>query len=102
MKNEYTKMIKARVVQSKGANAYAVKRAGKDVRQLGYQRMILKSDGRPAITRLKEAIRNKGAETMILEESPVGDSQTNGVAEKATQAAQGQARTLKSQLDSRY
>ena len=64
---------------------------------MGYQRAILKSDGEPAITRLKEAIRNEGAETMILEESPVGDSQANGIAERAIQAVQGQARTLISQ-----
>ena len=100
-KDDRTKIIKARLVPEKGASAYAVKRIAKDMKLLGYHKFIMKSDGEPAIVRLKEAVKGEMEQTIVLEESPVGDSQSNGIAERAIKTVQGMIRTLKSALEKR-
>ena len=49
------------VVPSKGVNPYVVLRTSTDVAMLGYPKVILKSDGEPAIMTLKEAVRAEAA-----------------------------------------
>ena len=83
LRDSETRIIRARLVPAKGAHAYAIKRIAKDLRLLGYNRYILKSDGEAAIVRLKEAVKAESAQHIICEESPVGDSQANGAIERA-------------------
>ena len=45
---------------------------------LGYRKLIFKSDNEPAIKALKQAINNERQEEIIMEESPVGESASNG------------------------
>ena len=40
--------------------------------------------------------------TMMHEQSPVGESQANGIIENAIQRVQGQFRTIKDNLEARY
>ena len=63
---------------------------------------MLKSDGEPAIISLKEAVKRESEIDMVLEESPVGEHQANGDIEGAIRQVQGQFRTMKDALETRY
>jgi len=65
--------------------------------------MIMKSDQEPAIVALvgEIAIRRSPAKT-IIEHSPVGSSQSNGIVERAIQSYEGMLRTLKGNLEDRW
>ena len=52
--------------------------------ETGYQRLILKSDGEPAIVALKREVKAKTAGIeVILQEAPTGDHSANGAVEVA-------------------
>ena len=97
-----SKWMSATVVPEKGANGYAIQCLGRDIADImGYKRVIVKADQEPAIVALREAVfLQKGIEVM-KEESPVGESQSNGEAENAVQAAQAQIRTMLMALERR-
>ena len=82
----------ARVVPNKGVNEYAVQAVAQQVAQLGHKELIMKSDGEPAIQALKAAVKAERPERIILEQSPVAESKSNGQAENAVQQIQGQFR----------
>ena len=96
-----TGMTFARVVPRKGAHQYAIKRLAGDIELLGYSELVLKSDGEPAITALKEAVKRERGERIVLEAPPVYESRANGVVENAIQQVQGQFRVIKDALESR-
>ena len=48
---------------AKGSHEYAIKRLVKDLKLMWYNTMALKSDGEPAIRRLKDAVKNELAQT---------------------------------------
>ena len=81
---------------------------------LGYEQVILKSDGEPAIKALKEAVQTDSSmkievsgrqgeprEQIIKEESPACDSRSNGYIESVIKGIQGKIRTMKDALESR-
>ena len=45
------------------------------VERLGYKKVIMKSDNKPAILALKEAVRRETDVEIVMEEVPVGDHQ---------------------------
>ena len=55
----------------------------KEVNRLGHPELVMKSDGEPAIITLKQRVRQERPERIVLEESPVKDSQANGAIENA-------------------
>jgi hypothetical protein len=55
-KDSRAKMIMAKVVQCKGVVPYAVDVMKKMIEQLGYKKVIMRSDNEPAILALKEAV----------------------------------------------
>ena len=63
--------------------------------------LVLKSDGEPAMIALKQRVKQERPERIVLEESPVKESQANGAIENAIKQIQGQIRTMKDCLDSR-
>ena len=76
-----------------------------DVRHGGIRRTpctILKSDGEPSITALKDAVKASRGLNAGVEVSPFGDSQANGDVERASRTARGQVRAMKSALGSNY
>ena len=83
-----TGMLFARLVPTKGVNPYAVKSLAKDIAALGYTELVLKSDGEPAISALKQAVRMERHERIVIESSPVKESKSNGAAENAVQQVQ--------------
>ena len=73
------------------------------IQELGYKRILMKSDNEPAIKRLKERVSEclPGVEC-VPKEAPVGDSRANGSAENAVKQVKGQFRTLKTSTEDRY
>lgn len=94
-------MVGAHVVPKKGKEAFAIKVLAKDISLLGYPKVILKSDGEPAIVALKDAVKLEVGIEVIKEESPAGDHQANGHVEAAVRHVQGQFRTMRSALEGR-
>ena len=102
VKDEKTKAMSATVVPKKGVDPFAVRSVSRDVNKIwGYNRVVMKDDQEPAIKALREAVRLESGMEILNEESPVGDSQSNGGIENAVQDAQGQIRTTKLGLERR-
>jgi hypothetical protein len=99
----------AHVLPKKGVDAYAVRRIVSDITEmLGYSEFVLKSDQEPAILALKNMIKqqveqgDRSVKKVVIEESPVGESQSNGDVENAIKEVQGHFRTVKAQVQARY
>ena len=87
----------AHTVPHKGANVYAVRRLAQDIRWFDYLRVLWKSDQEPALTALRDAAQMQLGASVVLgttgngesevgltyDESAVGESPSNGVAENA-------------------
>ena len=102
LEDDTSKVITAHIVPKEGVDEHTVARIAQDIKNLGYKKIILKSDQEPAILALKEEIRRTLDIDVIMEESPVGESQSNGRVERAVRTVKGQIRTLKESLDSRF
>ena len=91
-------------VEQKGTAGgnYPVKCLVDDLDWLGHKRVAMKSDQEPSILDVKSAVKAQWRGEIVPEESPVGDSQSNGRVERAVRSAQEQVRVLKSALDARY
>ena len=87
----------AHVCPKKGAGGgWIVKQYVRDIKKFGYQsKVILRSDGEPAIKDLLSKVGEmRGAET-ILEQARKEDSKANGRPERAIQSVEKQTRVLK-------
>ena len=102
IKDEHTKRISAHVVPEKGRNPHAIKILRRGIENLGYKKMILRSDQEPAIMALKESVKRERDEDIVMEESPVGESASNGSIENAVRNVQGQVRSMRDALETRY
>ena len=92
----------AHIVPHKGSQRhwYQVSAMMRDLEFTGYTRIVMKADQESAITDLIQNVKDGQSKIEImLEHSPVGDSQANGDAERAVQSVQGIARTLKEALE---
>ena len=80
-------------------DAYCAKQTTTELSLAGHRRFVLRSDGGPAILALRTLVCAKlagehGQET-VVETSPVGDSQGNGLAEQAVREVKAKTRTRK-------
>ena len=97
-----TRMIFAHVVPKNGfSHEHGATELIKDIAKLGYNEIILKCDGEPALKTIQEEVRRQRSEKTILENSPVGDSRANGAAERAVQAIAEQVRVIRQGLEQR-
>ena len=96
-----TGMISASVLIQKGVCGQAIRKLSSEIGKLGHPEIVLKSDGEPAIVALKQRVKQERSERIVLEESPVKDSQANGGIENAIRQTQGQIRAIKDCLESR-
>merc|ERR1711867_282383 len=94
-------MMSASVLVQKRVCAQAVKKLSHEIGKLGHPELVLKSDGEPAIVALKQRVKQERPERIVLEESPVKESQSNGANEYAIRQVQGQIRTTRDCLESR-
>ena len=95
IKETKTKAISTFMVPNKGASGYFVKTVAGFMSGCGCRRAKLKSDGEPAIVALQSAVKTSRQSDTLLENSPKGDSQSNGGAEDAVREAEGMIRTWK-------
>jgi len=102
MKSLNNGMIFAHVVPRKGlCDDHGVQEIIEDLEKIGLKKIILKSDGEAALKHIQEEVRRRRTDETILENSPVGDSRSNGHAERAVQEIVGRVRTLKHGLEKR-
>ena len=93
-------------VESKGASeAWVVGQVCEDLETVGLQndRVIAKSDNEPSVVELAKEIarQREGKFGTALDNSAVGDSDSNGIIERAIQDVEGQCRTMRSALEAR-
>merc|ERR1711940_242046 len=94
----------AHAVPYKGAGLEWVgQQLSRDVLKCGYYgRVILRGDGEHALQDVfKDVARLRGLAPTVLENSAVGESKSNGFAERAVQSVEGMVRTLKLDLEAR-
>ena len=99
-----SRMTMAHVVPCKGGEQeWVTEQVARDVVKLGYHdELVLRSDQEPAIVDLlREVAKVRGSKRTFLEQSPVADSQANGVAERAVQAVEKMLRVHKLALESK-
>jgi len=107
VKERRTKMLMSTAIPSKSTGKFITARVGAFIRELGIGHLdiVAKSDQEPSIKKLVEDVgrsRGAGAGRWITEFSPVGSSASNGVVERGIQSVQGQIRTIKDGLESRW
>ena len=102
LEDDTTKAVMAHMIPRKGTDEHAVMRIVQDIKNLGYRKIIFKSDQEPAILALKDEVKRMLNQDVIMEASPVGESQSNGRIENAVRRVKGQLRTMKEGLDYRY
>ncbi len=88
-------------VASKGNDEYAVKHACMHLGRLGHKRVTMRSDQENAIEELARKIESKTAVGIVHNEFSVGESQSNGMVEKAVQNVQRQVRIMSSGREER-
>ena len=95
----YSEVFPAKGVQ----NTWRAKRLAVELAMVPWTRFTLKSDQEPAILALKtealKCLKVLAAKEVVLEESPVGDSQSNGLAEMAVREVKGVVRSLRWALE---
>ena len=89
--------ICASVVPPKGVNRYSAHAAGRGIDLSGLRRITIKSDQELALKELLRAATVERLEEseLQLEESPFGESKSEGEVERAIQTVRGHVRTLK-------
>ena len=106
IRERHTRMALFAVVPRKGSTGqFAAKRAAAFCRELGYTGapIIMKSDQEPAILALIEDVaRWRAPAKTVVEQSPVGSSQSNGVIERAIQSYEAMLRTMRSALEAKW
>ena len=83
-------------------SAYAVSFVLSCLRETGYRRVVLKSDGESSIKALKEEVRPKASGIeVVVRETRTGDKRSNGIAEVGVRETKRQCRTLLSTTEER-
>ena len=80
---------------------HTIKAVVDDINDMGFKRIILKTDQEPAAKALQRRVKEVWSGEVVTQNSPVGSSQSNGLAEEGVQEVEGQARTLKIALEGR-
>ena len=92
-----TKMVGAHHVPAKGAcQDWVVQQVCRDIEKLGYwDEMTIKTDQEVALVDLmKEVAMRRGNRRTLLEHSPVGESQANGLVERCVRSVEEMCRVL--------
>jgi len=85
IKDRKSRGVAAEVAPRKGEDPYAIRRLTAVIREFGYTKIIIKCDQEPAIKALRNCVTQELSGVEVLpEESPVGESQSNGEVESGT------------------
>ena len=102
LKDSKWKCYGATTVQQKGPDEEAVKYCVEYCKALGHRRVMIQTDGEPAIRALKSAIIKATENEITVRESPPYDHKANGVAEEAVKEVKRQTRVILYELNSKY
>ena len=98
-----TRMCFSIPVLKKGADEHTVRMLQNALYKLGHHRVVFKSDQEPSIVALKHRVAKETPDReFVMEESPVGDSQSDGLVENSIREIQKQARILKLDIELHY
>ena len=101
LKDRRSGAISATALEAKNSE-YGVKHVSGFLTELGYKRLILKSDNEPAVLTLKSHVTRCLPEVEIVpKESVEGDPQSNGAAEANVREMKKHCRALKSSTEDR-
>ena len=96
MKDRDTKTIFADAVEMKGRGLDGtVRRVVENLAKLGHKKVILRSDQEPAILDIINGVVETRQDPTIPQNSPVGESKSNGFVERAVRSAKDQLRILR-------
>ena len=73
------------VIQKGKGDEQIVKKAIADIEKLGYNRIILKTDGELALVQVQTEIINRRKQETVPENPPAYDPQSNGVVERGVE-----------------
>ena len=99
IKDTLSKSLFAHACPRKGAEESVVKRVIADLESLGYKRVLVRTDGEPAILDLWARVKQEWTGEVVKVEAATGDHDSNGEAEQAVQKVEDEVRTWKSTLD---
>ena len=101
IKDSKSKAMHAFLVEKKGAVDFKiVKKIAQWIDALGYKRVVIKSDQEHSIVNVQEELRKECVTEMVPENSPKGESQSNGLIENAVKSLEGMIRTIKDHIES--
>ena len=107
VRERQTKMTMSAVTPTKGENEFLARRVQAFLKEIGADKgnITVKSDQEPAMVAVvSEVARHRAAEgggRTVVEHSAVGDSQGNGIIERAIKSIEGQVRVARSALEQR-
>ena len=105
VRDHNSKWTRCFVVPRKGAHPWVIDEVVRVLKQVGHRKFVFKSDNEPAILDLKDEVtkrlRIEGFE-IIPEHPPVGESQANGVVERAAQSGEGLIRVHQTIVEEKY
>ena len=87
------------------SDKWLVQQVVKDFDSLGYGRLIFRTDGEPAIVDVQKQVKllraQKSNTDTIIDNHPIGHSDSAGVVEKAVQEIEEQVRVMKSHIEAK-
>ena len=99
VKDESTGMLWASTIPAKGADTFTTNFVLSCLDEMGYRRIILKSDNEVSIKALKDSIKAAAKTELSLEEGKTGDKPSTGSVESAVKETNRQCRAMKSALE---
>ena len=104
--NKYMPVVSQKGLGASGEMQWLVKDAQAELKAWGHpgaedNKLILKSDGEPAIVAAREALARCHGGLVTPEQPPRGEHQTNGVAEEAGRTIRDHARVQKLDLQAK-
>eukprot|EP00973_Karenia_brevis_P077886 10821749-Karenia_brevis.AAC.1 len=94
-RDKWTSKTFSHLVQCKGVRDEKVVRKVLDsIKETGYTRMQLKTDGEPALVEVQEKVKELRTHETLLVNPPAYDPSANGVAEKAVDDVKCQLRVI--------
>jgi len=102
IKDAHTKVIFDFVVPQKGVDEYVVSRVIGALKSLGYYKVIIRSDQEVALQALVARVKEDWTGEVIIENSPVQQSASNGMIESGVRTMGNQIRTMKTALEKHY
>ena len=102
IKDSKSKAVHAYLVDNKGVFEHKVAtKLAQWIDSLGYKRVAMKTDREASIVAVQEMVKQESKTEIVIENSPKGESQSNGLPEAAVRELSGMIRTLKDSIETK-